>query len=213
MAGIMNWLVSKDDDFFKLLAEQSGIVLEGAKELKDFVDNYSKLERSERKARVQAIKDIEHKGDGISHKIIEKLNVTFITPIDKEDIHRMAVLLDDITDLINAVSLRFVLLSIERIDDHTTKLVDIILEAVTELHKMVSDLKGLKNVKEHYVRIHSLENKADEIYHDALSELFHFYKNSIDIMKYKEIYEILEKTTDKCEEVTYVIENVMVKNS
>ena len=213
MKNIMRWLVPKEEKFFEMLTEQAENALEGAKELKNFVNNYDKFERNERKSKAQLIKTIEHKGDEITHKIIERLNKTFITPIDKEDIHQMAVLLDDVIDLINAVVLRFVLLGIERIDEHLTNLADIILSAVSELNKSILDLKKLKDMKEHYVKIHSLENEADDVYHEALSELFHFYKNSIDIIKYKEIYELLEEITDKCEDVAHVIESIVVKHA
>ncbi len=209
----MHWLVPKEEKFFEMLNEQAKNALEGAQELKNFVDKYEKLERSERKSKAQLIKNIEHKGDEITHSILEKLDTTFITPIDKEDIHQMAVLLDDIIDLINVVTLRFVLLGIERIDNHIIKLVDIIHSAVVELNKSILDLRKLKNMREHYVKIHSLENEADDIYHEALSELFHFYKNSIDIIKYKDIYELLEDITDKCEDVTNVIESIVVKHA
>lgn len=213
MANIIHWLLPKEEKFFEMLAEQSENVIEGAKELKAFVNNYHKFERKERKSKAQAIKNIEHKGDEITHKIIGKLNSTFITPIDKEDIHQMAVLLDDIIDLINAVAVRFVLLGVERIDDHITKFVDIIHSGVEEIHKSMFDLKKLKDMKEHYIKIHSLENEADEVYHQAISDLFHFYKNPIDIIKYKEIYELLEKITDKCEDVTNIMESIVVKHA
>lgn len=108
MTNIMHWLVPKEEKFFEMLAEQSENAFEGAKELKNFVNNYDKFERNERKSKAQIIKTIEHKGDEITHKIIERLDKTFITPIDKEDIHQMAVLLDDVIDLINAVALRLV---------------------------------------------------------------------------------------------------------
>ena len=213
MTNIMNWLVPKEEKFFEMLSEQAENALEAAKELKVFVNDYSKFERNERKSKAQAIKNIEHKGDEITHKLIEKLNKTFITPIDKEDIHQMAVLLDDVIDLINAVAIRFVLLGIERVDNHIIKLVEIILSQVTELKKGILDLKKLKDMKEHYVKIHSFENEADDVYHDALSELFHYFKNSIDIIKYKEIYELLERVTDKCEDVANVIESIVVKHA
>ena len=203
----------KEDKFFEMFIEQSEYALEAAKELKSFIDNYPKFEGKEGEFKARVIKSIEHKGDELTHRIIEKLDKTFVTPIDKEDIHQMAVLMDDVIDLINAVALRFVLLGIKRIDSYITKLVDIILNAVSELNRSITDLKKLKNMKEHYVKIHSLENEADDVYHEALSELFHFYKNSIDIIKYKEIYELLEGITDKCEDVTNVIESIVVKHA
>lgn len=213
MASIMHWLVPREEKFFEMLSEQAENALEGAKELKNFVASYDKSEKSERKSKAQAIKVIESKGDEITHRIMESLNTTFITPIDKEDIHNMAVLLDDVIDLINAVALRFVLLGVERTDVHINKLADIILACATELKKSIVDLRKLKEMNDHYVKIHSLENDADDIYHEALSELFHFYKNSIDIIKYKELYELMEEITDKCEEVTHVIENIVVKHA
>ena len=213
MPNIMHWLIPKEEKFFEMLSEQAENALEGAKELKSFVHGYEKLNKIQRKSKVDLIKSLENKGDDITHKIMDNLNRTFITPIDKEDIHQMAVLLDDVVDLINAVSLRFVLLGVERIDNYIVKLADIILSAVSELNRSIADLRKLKDMNEHYVRMHSLENEADDIYHEALSELFHFYKNSIDIIKYKEIYELLEGITDKCEEVTHVIENIVVKHA
>ena len=213
MKRILHWIVPKEEKFFEMLSEQSENALEGARELKKFVNEYSKFERSERKAKAQLIKKIEQKGDEITHKVIEKLNKSFITPIDREDIHQMAVLIDDVIDLINSVALRFVLLGIERIDGYILKLADIILSSVTELNKSVLDLRKLKEMKEHYIKIHSLENEADEVYQEALSELFHFYKNSIDIIKYKEIYELLEQITDKCEDVAHIVENIVVKHA
>lgn len=213
MKRIMNWLVPKEEKFFELLAKQSENALKAAEELKEFTRDYEKSSRSERKSKSNSMKSIERKGDEIAHEIMEKLDTTFITPIDKEDIHRMTVLLDDVVDLIDTTTLRFVILGIERIDNHIIKLVSITHQSVEELNKAVADLKKLKHVKEHYVKIHSLENEADEVYHNALSELFHFFKNPIDIIKYKEVYELLEGVTDKCEDVANVIESIVVKHA
>ena len=213
MTNIIHWLLPKEEQFFDMLAEQSRNALDGANELKIFVSNYHKFDNLDRKSKCKAIKKIEDKGDEITRKIIDKLNTTFITPIDKEDIHQMAILLDDVIDLIDAVVLRFALLGIERIDTYILKLVNIIVGAVSEINKSIADLRKLRNMKEHYIKMHRLENEADDIYHEALAELFHFYKNPIDIIKYKEIYEILERVVDKCDNLTRVIESVVVKHA
>ena len=213
MVNIIRLLLPKEEEFFLMLIEQSENVLAGAKELKDFVDNYSKLKNNEKDSKVKIIKDLEHKGDDITHKIIEKLNKTFITPIDKEDIHHLANLLDDLIDLITAVAYRFVLLKIEKIDRYISKQVDIILEAVKEVNKNLHDLKSLKQVDGQYVKIETLENEADDVYRKALSELFRSRKKPVDIIKYKEVYEILEKISNKCEEVTHIMESVVVKHA
>mgnify|MGYP001609896298 CR=1 FL=1 len=210
MANIISWLMPKEEKFFEMLKEQSNNALESAKELKSFVDQYAQFDRKERKSRAQIIKNIEHKGDEITHKIIDELN-NRAAPIDKEHAYKIAISLDEIIDLANTVAFRFVLFGVERIDKYITKLVDIVLNAVGEVNKIISDLRKPKGIKEHLAKIYNLEKEADEIYHEALSELFHFYKNSIDIIKYKELYELLEKITDKCKEISRITEVVAFK--
>ena len=213
MKKILHWLVPREKEFFELLAEQSSNALEGAKELKIFIDDYGKLERGERKARAYAIKNIENKGDEAAKKIFGRLDKNFKAAIDREDIQRMAVLLDDITDLISDAASKFVILSIERIDVHTVKFADVVLEAVDEVDKSVLNLKKLKGMESHCAKIRSLEKAADKIYDEALSELFHFYKNSIDIMKYRDIYELLESIADKCKDVANVLDSIAAKHA
>lgn len=213
MKKILRWLVPKEKKFFEMFREQSENVLEGAKELKIFVDDYSNLERSERKARAYAIKRIEHKGDEISKRIFERLNRDSNAFIDKEYIQQMAIILEDIIDLISITASRFVVLSIERIDGHIIKLVGVIKSTASEVNDSILDLESLKNMEDHCRKIRELEKKADEIYEDALSDLFHFYKNSIDIIKNKEIYDLLENTADKCKDLANIIESIAVKHA
>ncbi len=213
MANIMRWIAPSEHKFFEMLAKQSENALCGAKELKGFVMDYSKLERNERKSKSHSISLIEAKGDEITRSIMEKLNQAFRAPIDKHEIQQIAVFVDDVMDLINAVSLRLVLFGIERIDVYIIKLADIVERAVSELTDGILDLIRQKGMKEHYLKIRSLEKDADDAYHEALSELFHFYKNSIDIIKYKEIYGLLEEITDKCEDAAHVIESISVKRA
>ena len=210
---MMHWLMPKEKEFFEMIAQQSENAVEAAKELKNFVDNYHKFERKERKLRVQTIKNIESKGDELTYSIILKVNKSFRAPIDKEDIRKIVVLLDDLIDLINTAASRFVIFNIERIDSYIIKLIEIILSAVSEVNKGVADLKKLKVAEGRHSKIKNLEKEADEVYNEALSELFHFYKNSIDIIKYKEIYELLEMIVDKCQDVSNVIEDIITKRA
>ena len=213
MRKILRWLVPNEKKFFEMLREQSENALEGAKELKIFVDDYPNLERGERKARAYAIEKIEHKGDEISKRIFEMINRDSRTFIDKEYIRQMAVILDDITDLINILASRFVVLSIERIDGHMIKLAGIIKSAASEVNDCILNLENLKSMEERCRKIRELEKKSDEIYKDALSDLFHFYKNSIDIIKNKEIYDFLENAADKCKDFANIIESLAVKHA
>ena len=208
MKRIMHWLMPKEKGFLEMLAEQSGNVLEASKELKKLLDDYSEIERGERKARVYAINKIEHKADETTKRIFEGLNKDFRTFIDKEYIRQMAIILDDIIDLINNVASRFVILSVEHIDDNMTKLVAVVNSIASEINESILGLKKLKNLEEHCRKIRELEKKADGIYQNALSDLFHFYKNSIDIIKNKEIYDFLENTADRCKDLANVIDNI-----
>ena len=213
MKNIIHWLLPKEKKFIDMLAEQSENAKLAASELKSFVDEYAELGRSERKSRAGSIKEIELKGDEIVQRIINGLEKNFRVPFDKEHIKNIAVLLDDITDLINAAASRFVILSIERIEGNIPKLINIIINLVDEVNEGISDLKKLKDVKAHYEKIYELEREADKVYSEALSELFHFYKNSIDIIKYKEIYDLLESAADKCKDVANIIEEIAAKQS
>ncbi len=213
MAGILKWIVPKDDLFFDLLNKQSENALDGAKELRNFVKNYHELGMLDKKQNAKRLKNYETMGDEITHRIMESLDKTFITPIDKEDIHRVAVLLDDVVDLLNIVGQRFIILGIKKIDEYIIKLVDIINSSITELNECIHDLKAQSNLKHYYIKIHTLENDADDVLHEAISELFHDHNDPIDIIKYKEIYELLEKITDKCEDITHVTESVVVKHA
>lgn len=213
MANIIHWLLPKEKKFIGMLAEQSENARQAALALRSFVEEYEKLGRSERKSRAGSIKELELKGDEAVRRIIRELEKNFRTPFGKEDIKNIAVLVDDITDLINAAASRLVVLSIGRIEDKIPKLIDIINELVDEVNEGILNLKKPKNAKEHCEKIYELEREADKAYEEALSELFHFYKNSIDIMKYREIYDLLENAADKCKDVANVIDGIAAKRS
>ena len=212
MANILHWLLPKEEKFFHMLKEQSSNVVKGADEFKNLIGNYNELNDSSKRELVNKIKDIEHEGDILTHNIIGILDKTFVTPIDKEDIHRLATLLDDLIDLIYTISQRIIIFKIETIDIYIKNLTDIILESVKRVDQGILEVKNLKNMGQFYVDVHTLENKGDDIYHTALAKLFD-KKDPIEIIKYKEIYEFLENITDKCEDVANVIESIVVKHA
>jgi len=212
MVNIVNWLLPKEKKFFLMLKGQASNVVDGANEFKNLIDNYNSLSYDKRKDLVKKIKEIESIGDNLTHNIIGSLDKTFITPIDKEDIHRLAMLLDDVIDFIYATSIRLTIFKISRIDDHIRKLTDVILETVKKIELGVVGVSTLKSMNRFYIDIHTLENTADDIYLEALNDLFN-KKNPIEIIKYREIYEYLENVTDKCEDIANVIESIVVKNA
>ena len=212
MANLVNWLLPKEKKFFLMLKDQASNVVDGASEFKNLIDNYNSLSDVKRKELVKKIKEIESKGDNIVHNIIGSLDKAFITPIDKEDIHRLSMLLDDVIDFIYATSIRLTIFKISRINDHIRKLSDIILETVKKIELGVIGVSKLKSMNRFYIDIHTLENKADDIYHEALGDLFN-KKDPIEIIKYREIYEYLENITDRCEDIANVIESIVVKHA
>ena len=119
--------------------------------------------------------------------------------------------MDDILNLIDAVASRFVIFGIERVNDYILKLTDLIADVVDELNKTILGLRDLKDIKSKFQRVYELEKEADKIYGDALSDLFHYYKNPVDIIKYKEIYELLEGIADKCKDVMKLVKSVAIK--
>ena len=212
MTNILHWLLPKEDKFFDMLKEQASNVIDGAYEFKNLINNYDDISNSKRIILVKKIKDIESKGDDLTHKIISDLDKTFITPIDKEDIHRLVNLLDDVIDLIYTASMRLIIFKIDKIDSYIMDLTVIVEEIVKKIKLGIGEISKLKNMNEFYVDIHTLENKGDDIYHNALAKMFD-KKDVIEIIKYREIYGFLEDIIDKCEDIANVMESIVVKHA
>jgi predicted phosphate transport protein (TIGR00153 family) len=162
------------------------------------------------------IKESEKKGDHFTKQIFEKLNSSFITPYDREDIQNLTIKLDDVADLINKVAVRFQLYKPVKILSSYITISQVINDAIKELKISIDELKYISNpeiIKKSCMAINDYENKCDDIYHLSISELFIDEKNTIDLIKNKEILEVLEKTTDKIEEVSDVILTILVKSA
>ena len=201
-------LLPKEEKFFELLRKSAKNLLEGAKTLKSLADDYTDVE-----AKVKRIKDIEHEGDRIIHEIIKKLNQTFITPIDREDIHILASELDDVLDAIEGISARLYFFKIEKLTPECIELIDIIYKAVEQIEKAISDLEHLDNLLPFFIEINSLENQADEITRKATAELLEKEPDWRMAIKWKEIYGRLETAADHCENIAVAIESVVVKSA
>ena len=213
MQRLIKWFIPKEEKFFDMLKGQSENALDGAKELNKLVSQYSELNIEEKKDAVKRIKELENKGDDIAHKLIKDLDRSFITPLDKEDIHRLCGLLDDIMDHIDRAARRLVLFNIDNVDKFIKEMAEIIVGAVLEVDKGILNLKKLQDMNDFYIRIHSLENRSDKIFHTALSNLFSDNEDPVNIIKLKDIYQILENTIDTCEDIAYKIESVVIKHA
>ncbi|WP_298269770.1 DUF47 family protein [Geobacter sp.] len=202
-------LIPKEEKFFTMFKEMSANITEGARLLKDMLDNFDDPQASQRR-----IKEVEHKGDAITHDIIQKLNKSFITPFDREDIYSLASALDDMIDLIDASAIRFIMYNVEKPTSEAKELAFIILQSCQAVEKAVAHLGGkFEHIAEHCVEVNALENEADRVCREAISRLFDEEKDPIQLIKWKEIYETLERATDKCEDAANILESVVVKNA
>jgi len=158
------------------------------------------------------IKEVEHKCDFLTHEIIQRLNRTFVTPIDREDIHALARSLDDVMDAIDASATLVRLYRLDRVLFGARELAHIISECTREVRLALAALEQMKGVATHAVEINRLENEADRTHQQAVTRLFDEVKDPISVMKWKETLDFLEDATDRCEDVANVIEGVMVKH-
>ncbi len=201
-------LIPKEEKFFGLFCAQARSIVEGAKVLKDMLDNYNNPRESQ-----ELIKNLEHKCDSQTHEIIHKLNKSFITPFDREDIYALASALDDIMDAIDELTNRIIMYHIEAITEEAKVLGFIILKACqTIVHACVALEKEPKKILELNVEVNSLENEADRVRADAISRLFSQQSDPIFLIKWKEIYENLEFVTDQCEDASNILESIVLKN-
>jgi len=203
-------LIPRDAKFFDMFAEIANNVVEGAKVLSDLLHHY---DYETMPAAVQKIKEIEHRGDDMTHKILIKLNQTFITPFDREDIHLLASSLDDVLDFINGASDRLLTYKISQPSPSAKVLASIILKQAQELKKAVALLGKDHHLLEHCVEVNRLENEADQVSREAIGRLFDGGYDPITLIKLKELLEILEQASDKAEDVADVLETVVLKNA
>ena len=159
------------------------------------------------------IKEVEHQCDFLTHEIIQRLNKTFVTPMDREDIHAMARTLDDVMDEMDNAAHLIPLYKIEKIRGGARELTRVILEQCDEIRRAVEALEARKGVLERAIEINRLENEADKIHKAAVGSLFDEERDPIVVMKWKEILDVLERATDRCEDVANLLENVVVKHS
>ena len=201
-------LIPRESKFFRMFADVSQNLTQGARLLHDILKNPANME-----PRLDQLQAIEHRGDEMTHGIITALNQKFITPFDREDIHRLTSSLDDVLDFVNAAGVRLRLYKIKTPPSIAAELAAMIVEQSEELAQGVSLLEKNKLVLEHCVEVHRLENEADRLSRNAIADLFDNEKDPIHLIKIKELYEVLETATDKAEDAANVLETVALKSN
>lgn len=201
-------LIPHDVKFFDLFTEQAENIREAAQMLVQLFDDFREIEK-----RVTEINFVEHKGDQLTHGLMMKLNKTFITPFDREDIHALGSALDDVLDLIDAAANRMIIYKVKEPTPGAKQLAKVILHGTEIMVKAVSQLHKPQNILEYCDQLTQLEKDGDRIKGDCIARLFEDSTEPTEIIKWKEIYEVLEATTDKCEDVADVLESVVLKSA
>jgi uncharacterized protein len=202
-------LLPKEDHYFTLFSQMTAKIQEAADILLEMMngpyEQYVVLSKR--------IKSVEHECDEIAHSVTTKLNKSFITPFDREDIYTLAMSLDDVCDYIDAAARAVVMYDLHDVNEHSRTLAVIIQKLAQEIHGAIGRLKDTKGMEQHLLNIQRLENDADEAYYRGIGELFKNNSDPIQIIKLKELYEILENATDRAEGVGNIIESIVLKHN
>jgi|SRR5687768_17197765 uncharacterized protein len=199
----------REDQYFTLFIQMAGKIEEASAILVEMLDS----DGTQHSSFTKRIKDVEHACDQLTHEITTKLNKSFITPFDREDIYTLAVALDDICDYIDAGARAIVMFDIREVNDDAKALARTIKELGAAIIGAVSMLSKPNGINTHFVEIHRLENVADDIYFRAMGKLFKDATDPIAVIKWKELYEILENATDRAESVANIIESIVLKHN
>lgn len=201
----------RDEKFFDLFENAADKIEEGINALMDLLNDYTDVAE-----KVKKIKDLEHEADQITHRTIDKLNRTFITPIDREDIHELITKMDDIMDFVEAVSQRMWLYRVQVPTPEIKELTLTLKKAMSVVKQAVRGLRNLKNTKQilnSCIEVNTVENEGDLLLRNAMTSLFDNVPDPVTIIKLKEIYEIVEMAIDRCEDIANIIEGVVLKNA
>ena len=201
-------LIPRDERFFDLFVEDVANVLVGARLLEAMLRTYDEPE-----ARAAEIRAAEHRGDEISHDIGHRLESTFVTPFDREDIHALISGLDDILDLVEEAADTFVLYRIQAPTATAVEQAAIIVRQVEQLHEALSHLVQFEDLDRYWIEVHRLENEGDRIARSAIAGLFQQEIDPVELVKWKDIYGLLEDTIDKAEDVANIIERITIKHA
>lgn len=208
MVGLLQKLLPREQSFFRMFVEQAVNVQAGAQALVDMLENYG-----DPVAGAERVKAFEHTGDLITHNIVKKLNQTFITPFDREDIHELASRIDDVIDLADAVATRLITYRVKEILPGVLDLAKTVRDSTAQIVAAVRVLEEEDHILDYCIEINRLENVADHQSRELIAQLFEHEKDPVQIIKWKEIVETLEFAADKCEDVANVIETVTLKNA
>jgi predicted phosphate transport protein (TIGR00153 family) len=203
-------LFPKQENFFDYFEELANKIEEGGRLFLEMTENHDYSE-----SKVARLKEIEHEADIITHRTYEKMHTTFLTPIDREDIYALVNKMDSIMDVIEATAIHIHLYKVKKIDDQIIKQAKILNEAITKVKSIVHAMRNMKNSKmilDGCVEINTLENAGDVVLRTIMANLFENEKDAIELVKWKDIFQLLEEAIDDCEDVSNIVEGIVLKH-
>jgi predicted phosphate transport protein (TIGR00153 family) len=201
-------LIPREEKFFDMFVEDASNVLAAARTLESFFESYADRERI-----AAQLRDLEHRGDQISHEIGHTLESTFVTPFDREDIHHLISRLDDVLDLIEEIADTCILYRIEEPTDVARRQAEIVTKQCVQIGDALQHLRAFKGLEQYWIEIHRLENEGDQLERQAVAGLFRNGGDPLEVIKWKDVYDLLENAIDACEDVANVIERIVVKHA
>ena len=202
-------LIPREEQYFGLFRQMTSYIYDAASKLVEMLADKNETFG----AHLKGIKAIEHACDELTHSISTKLNSSFITPFDREDIFLLSGALDDIVDLIDDAARAIVMYNIREATDYARQFGDVIQRMAVQLHEVVSTLEKPAGITPRLVEIHRLENEGDDLYHEAIGELFRGTPDALRVIRWKDIYDKLEAAVDRCEQAANIIETVIIKHA
>ena len=201
-------LIPRDEQFFELFAQIAQRITASAELLSKLFADPARLDHY-----VSAIKELEHEADELTHQVNVRLNKSFITPLDREDIHVLASRLDNVVDLIDGTARRAAMFRIREVREPAKQLAEVLVRSGASISQAVVGMKEYKIVAAAAREIKRLEEEGDSTYHDAVGQLFSGTTDAIEVMKWKDLYDTLETALDECEDVANTLESIALKNS
>jgi uncharacterized protein len=201
-------ILPRDEKFYDMFIELSKRLTGSAKLLQELFQTPAQLD-----AKVSAIKALEHEADNLTHDIIDRIDRTFVTPFDREDIHALASELDDVIDLIDGAARRAQIFRIQRTRPPAVVLAEVLSRAGTMVEEGVRDMKNAKHVYAVSEKLKMLEEEGDAVYHSAMGALFAEGSDALEVVKWKDLYDKIEDALDRCEDVGNVLQSIALKNA
>jgi uncharacterized protein len=205
---VLGRLIPREDRFYDLFVAGAENALEAARVLDKLMTDFTNPEAVGRQ-----IQALEHKGDSISHELNSRLATTFVTPFDRDDIHNLTSAIDDVVDTIEKMADTFVLYRITRPTPSAAQLSSVILQQCEAIVTLVRKLRGFKDLQPHWVEIHRLEGEGDRVSREAIASLFADSMDAVDVIKWKDVYELFEAGCDRCEDVADIVEQIVAKHA